>query len=127
YDADERFVGSLPPDLAEAVAAGLAAQTIPLPDHLAIFTTLWERYGRNQGARVRVQLAPGNLHWCSDAALDAVRDAALRYGAGRPPYARGGGGTAPPWRPPIRGSTPPAGPGRRRSTISIAGGCSGLA
>jgi 5-methylthioadenosine/S-adenosylhomocysteine deaminase len=82
YDADERFVAGLPPDLAEAVATGLAAQTIPLPDHLAIFTTLWERYGRNQRARVRVQLAPGNLHWCSDAALAAVRDAAERYGVG---------------------------------------------
>jgi 5-methylthioadenosine/S-adenosylhomocysteine deaminase len=82
YDADERFVASLPPALGADVAAYLAAQVIPLEDSLGIFTSLWERYGKNQGGRLRIQLAPANLHWCSDRALTALRDCAARYGVG---------------------------------------------
>jgi cytosine/adenosine deaminase-related metal-dependent hydrolase len=82
YEPDERFVARLPSDLAADVAAALAAQTIPLADHLTIFTTLWERYGRNQAERIRIQLAPGNLHWCSDEALAAIVDHADRHRVG---------------------------------------------
>lgn len=82
YDADERFVARLPPDLAHDVAAWLGAQTMPLAEHLMLFTTLWERHGQNQGEHVRIQLAPGNLHWCSDEALAAVGDYADRYQSG---------------------------------------------
>jgi cytosine/adenosine deaminase-related metal-dependent hydrolase len=82
YEADERFVARLPPELAAEVSAYLAAQVIPLDDHLGIFTSLWERYGKNRGERIRIQLAPANLHWCSDRALAAVRDCAARHGVG---------------------------------------------
>src|SRR5262249_30039017 len=53
-----------------------------LKDHLGLFEDLWERHGRNQRPRVRVQLAPGNLHWCSDDALCALRDHGERHGVG---------------------------------------------
>src|SRR4029077_4178004 len=57
----------------------LKAQTIPRDEHLRLFVELWERYGRNRGERVRIQLAPANLHWCSDEALEGLRDHSRKY------------------------------------------------
>ncbi len=82
YEADEDFIMRLPPDLAAEVAAWFQAQTIPLEDQLRLFVDLWEAYGRNTGERTRIQLAPANLHWCSDRALEALRDHARRYRVG---------------------------------------------
>ncbi len=82
YEGDEAFLRRLPRDLAADVEAWFQAQALPLEDHLSLFTDLWERCGRNRGERVRVQLAPANLHWCSDAALRALRACADRHGVG---------------------------------------------
>jgi cytosine/adenosine deaminase-related metal-dependent hydrolase len=80
YEADEDFVQRLPPDIAADLAAWLGAQAIPIEDHLGIFTNLWERW--NTEERIRIQLAPANLHWCSDEALQALHEYATRYGVG---------------------------------------------
>src|SRR5262245_56627163 len=82
YEADEDFCRRLPADLGAELAEYLRAQTIPLEDHLGLFRDLWERAGRNREDRARIQLAPGNLHWCSVAALRAVRATAAKYGVG---------------------------------------------
>jgi 5-methylthioadenosine/S-adenosylhomocysteine deaminase len=80
YEADAAFVKRLPPDLAADVAAWLQGQSIPLADHLGFFVDLWERW--NGQERIRIQLAPANLHWCSDEALKALRDYAAKYRVG---------------------------------------------
>jgi cytosine/adenosine deaminase-related metal-dependent hydrolase len=80
YAADDEFIASLPTPLASEVGRYLASQTIPLADHLGIFATLWERHGGRE--RARVQLAPGNLHWCSDEALAALAEYATKYKVG---------------------------------------------
>jgi cytosine/adenosine deaminase-related metal-dependent hydrolase len=80
YEADEDFVKRLPADLAPQLAAYLQAQAIPIEDHLQLFVELWE--GWNGRERTRIQLAPANLHWCSDAALRALQDYASRYRVG---------------------------------------------
>ncbi|MCI0545821.1 MAG: amidohydrolase family protein [Candidatus Rokubacteria bacterium] len=82
YEADQDFVRRLPPALAPEIASYLEAQAIPLTDHIGLFADLWERHERNTNARVRIQLAPANLHWCSDEALDAIGDAAARHRVG---------------------------------------------
>ncbi|HKA63244.1 MAG TPA: amidohydrolase family protein, partial [Methylomirabilota bacterium] len=82
YEADEEFCRRLPPALGAELREYLAAQTIPLPDHLSLFVDLWERVGGNEGGRARVQLAPANLHWCSDEALRALRDYSEKYDVG---------------------------------------------
>ena len=82
YEPDEEFVRRLPAELAPDVAAWLRGQVLPLEDQLGLFVDLWEAHGRNTGERARIQLAPANLHWCSDPALEAVRDHARRYGVG---------------------------------------------
>jgi 5-methylthioadenosine/S-adenosylhomocysteine deaminase len=82
YEADDAFLRRLPPALSAELAAWFQAQTIPLEDQLALFVDLWEAHGRNTGERARIQLAPANLHWCSDRALEAVAAHAARYGVG---------------------------------------------
>lgn len=45
---------------------------LSLEDHIALFKSL---YGRHHSKRrVRIQLAPANLHWCSDDALIRLSD-----------------------------------------------------
>jgi cytosine/adenosine deaminase-related metal-dependent hydrolase len=80
YEADEDFVKRLPADLAPQLAAYLQGQVIPVADNLQLFVDLWERW--NNRERTRIQLAPANLHWCSDAALRALQDHASRYQVG---------------------------------------------
>ena len=62
------------------MAAYLQAQAIPMEDHLGLFADLWERW--NHQERSRIQLAPANLHWCSDEALKALEEPAPKYRVG---------------------------------------------
>jgi len=80
YEADEDFVKRLPPGLAPEVAAYLQAQAIPIEDHVGLFADLWERW--NSQERSRIQLAPANLHWCSDDALKTLGDTSAAYNVG---------------------------------------------
>ena len=77
YEADEDFLKRLPPDLASAVAELLQDQIIPLEDNFSLFEQLYREH--NHAERVRIQLAPVNLHWCSDKALTMLRDCAAKY------------------------------------------------
>ena len=82
YEADPDFVRRLPPDLARDAEALLSGQIIPVADQLDLFRDLWEAHGRNKHEGVRIQLAPANLHWCSDAALAALGECSARHGVG---------------------------------------------
>lgn len=78
YGPDEAFLASLPGDLARELAPMLARQLAPLDDHFALFEELRARFAGDP--RIAIQLAPANLHWCSDAALERVREACARTG-----------------------------------------------
>ena len=80
YEADEEFCKRLPAPLGNELREYLKTQSIPRDEHLGLFVDLWERYGRNQHQRARIQLAPANLHWCSDQALEGLRDHSRKYG-----------------------------------------------
>ena len=80
YEADDEFVKRLPADIAPQLAAYFHAQVIPIEEHLQFFGDLWERW--NSRDRTRIQLAPANLHWCSDEALRALQDYAVKYRVG---------------------------------------------
>jgi 5-methylthioadenosine/S-adenosylhomocysteine deaminase len=82
YEADQSFVQRLPRDLASDVGMFLSRHAIPVADQLDLFRGLWEAYGRNAGDRTRIQLAPANLHWCSDEALTALVECSGRHGVG---------------------------------------------
>ena len=82
YEADEAFLRRLPPAVAAELAIWFQAQTIPLEEQLGLFEDLWRAHGENQGERARIQLAPANLHWCSDRALEAVAELSARHRLG---------------------------------------------
>ena len=71
YEADEDFVARVPADIAPALAAYMKKQAIPFEDNLALYDSLVRENGGQQ--RTRIQLAPANLHWCSDNALTALQ------------------------------------------------------
>jgi len=82
YEANEEFVKKLPADIAPEIAAILKAQEVPLQDYLDFFEHLWQKWDRNADGRIRIQLAPANLHWCSDEALEKLQAYSLKYDVG---------------------------------------------
>lgn len=77
YQADETLLASLPPDLADGVQRILRAQHATMTDHANLVESLVSTYRGDE--RVAVQLAPGNLHWCSDDALEQLRALSERH------------------------------------------------
>lgn len=103
YQKDEDFVASLPPELRGPMQRWYDRFQLSLDDYMDLFASLHGRH--NNKRRVKIQLAPANLHWCSDAALGRLSDASKRFGvpmhmhlvetAYQKEYARRrGGGTA---------------------------------
>ncbi len=81
YESDDAFLGRLPAELAAQLEPLLRAQEVSLADQLKWFFAEPLRItGANRGERVRVQLAPANLHWCSDEALTAIANHASDAG-----------------------------------------------
>ncbi len=79
YVADEDFIALLPPDLRAPVAAYFAAFALPLSDQIAVFHALRTRWG--EGPLTAIQIAPSNLHWLSDVALESAAEMAALTGA----------------------------------------------
>ncbi len=78
YEADRDFVARLPEHLRPAMAAYFERFTIPLEDQVAVFETLVRAHADDP--LVRVQVAPSNLHWLSDKALETAGEMASRAG-----------------------------------------------
>jgi 5-methylthioadenosine/S-adenosylhomocysteine deaminase len=74
YESDEAFCARLPAPLGDDLAKHLKSQAMPFPDFLQLFDQLT---ADNKGQRLtRIQLAPANLHWCSDESLVALHEKA---------------------------------------------------
>jgi cytosine/adenosine deaminase-related metal-dependent hydrolase len=80
YEADEAFVARLPEELRPAMAAYFARFTLPLAEQVRLFHAMRGLVAGED--RLAVQLAPANLHWLSDAALETA--AALSAETGLP-------------------------------------------
>jgi len=78
YQRDEDFVASLPAELRGPMQKWFGRFQLSLDDYVALFESLHGRHHNKQ--RVKVQLAPANLHWCSDAALTRLSDASRKFG-----------------------------------------------
>jgi 5-methylthioadenosine/S-adenosylhomocysteine deaminase len=77
------FLATLPDDLRDQVRAIPGSDRVPVEDQLAAaFVDVAARWGGPGHERIRIQLAPQNLHWCSDRALLAIKDASSRHSAG---------------------------------------------
>jgi cytosine/adenosine deaminase-related metal-dependent hydrolase len=77
YEPDNEFVRRLPASIGPEIAELLREQAIPLEDNFLLFDQLRREFQDQR--RVHIQLAPGNLHWCSDRALHMVRDASEQH------------------------------------------------
>src|SRR5258708_3191204 len=77
YQKDEDFVASLPPELGGPMQGWYDRFQLNLDDHVALFEALHSRHHNKR--RVKVQLAPANLHWCSDEALGKLSDTSRKY------------------------------------------------
>lgn len=77
YQADDEFVASLPPELRDPMQRHFARFKANADDTMGLFRSLYEQH--NGKGRVKVQLAPANLHWCSDKSLTALSDASAKY------------------------------------------------
>jgi 5-methylthioadenosine/S-adenosylhomocysteine deaminase len=78
YQRDEDFVASLPAALRPAMQRWYDRLELTLDDYMALFESL---HGQHRSKpRARIQLAPANLHWCSDAALTRLSGASRKYG-----------------------------------------------
>jgi 5-methylthioadenosine/S-adenosylhomocysteine deaminase len=77
YQADQELVASLPEELRAPMQRWFARFKVSLDDSMALFRSLHERH--NNKPRVKIQLAPANLHWCSDRALAELSEASRAY------------------------------------------------
>lgn len=81
YEGDDAFLSTLPEDVAAHFGAQLDAALAPVERHMAFFEDASARWRARDGERVRLQLAPANLHWCTDRTLETIFDTARRNGA----------------------------------------------
>ncbi|MBO6755545.1 MAG: amidohydrolase family protein [Roseibium sp.] len=72
YEDDQAFLSRLPEALRPALAAYFDNYTVPLANQIALTDALEAMVAGRE--KQRVQLAPSNLHWMSDAAIEAVAD-----------------------------------------------------
>lgn len=79
YMDDADFVQSLPADLQPPMERHFARFGMDLDDFMAMFEHLHEQHHYKD--RIGIQLAPANLHWCSDPALERLADYSQRYDA----------------------------------------------
>lgn len=79
YAADADFVAGLPSELQAPTAAYLNSFALPLEDQIGVFHALRARW-QDQGL-IAIQIAPSNLHWLSDAALNSAARLAEATGA----------------------------------------------
>ncbi len=70
YEDDAVFTASLPEALKPDMEAYFKRFTIPLDDQIEIFEALMASV--KDDPRIKVQVAPANLHWLSDKALDVA-------------------------------------------------------
>lgn len=77
YEDDQDFVARLPTEMRPAMAAYFKKFTLALSEQVAVFEELMHRY--REDPLVRVQLAPSNLHWLSDKALETAAELSERH------------------------------------------------
>ncbi len=72
-DQQESIVAGLPAPFDVEIARWLAATRVPAAEQLQRgYYDLKARWDGGAAGRIRIQLAPTNLHWCSDEALQLV-------------------------------------------------------
>lgn len=77
YENDTSFIATLPDSLRADATEYVRQRTLSIAEILELFQAQLE--STPHGGRVRVQLAPANLHWCSDVLLERLRDLSHKH------------------------------------------------
>ncbi len=79
YQGDDAFVASLPGGMQEEMREWFGRIKTDLNDIMALFAHLHTSHRASR--RVKIQLAPANLHWCSDKALTTFSEVSRKFDA----------------------------------------------
>lgn len=82
YEPDEDFANRLPEPLASDMRAMFKSHNVPVQDYMEFFEYLWKTWDQGDDDRIHIQLAPANLHWCSDKALEVLLEYSKKYQVG---------------------------------------------
>ena len=76
YESDDALLAALPEPVSSQMAAVLKPQQFPFADNMTLYDRL---VAENEGQTLtKIQLAPANLHWCSDTALSEIESRSVR-------------------------------------------------
>ena len=79
YDSDENCLALLPPKHRPVLKKYFESFSLSISEQLEIFNILTEQHAKNN--LIEIQLAPSNLHWLSDKALETISRVAIDTGA----------------------------------------------
>ena len=79
YEPNQDFLGRVPDEVKPLLAKYFERFELDAEDSLALFANLHGKHHNKD--RVKIQLAPANLHWCSDHALERLAETSERYDA----------------------------------------------
>lgn len=82
YEDDAHFISRLPSNLARKLREDLDRTAVSWEEYVTEFEEIFNSHGRNTDERIRLLLAPSNVQWCSDDALQGMKEASLRYKTG---------------------------------------------
>ncbi len=78
YEANDEFLKRVPADVRPLLAKYFTGFQMPAKETVALFEHLHSKHAGKE--RVRIQLAPSNLQWCSDEGLAMIADRSEKYG-----------------------------------------------
>ena len=81
YESDAEILNGLPAPVREWISPQLRAAETPTRDYMQFFDELRCRWHASHPTMVRTNLAPANLHWCSDESLQLIFETARTAGA----------------------------------------------
>ena len=79
YEPNQAFLDRVPDEVKPLLAKYFDRFELTAQGSIDLFGALYEKH--SQKDRVRIQLAPANLHWCSDHALELLAATSERYDA----------------------------------------------
>ena len=79
---EEEFASQLPHELSDRFKSLLNRSYLPAKEVIARADDLYEKYSRKPSERVRITVAPSNVHRCSDDLLIGLRQLATKYKTG---------------------------------------------
>ncbi|SON53923.1 8-oxoguanine deaminase [Hartmannibacter diazotrophicus] len=81
YEDDAKVLAALPEKVRDWLAPKLGAAATPTADYMDFFRAIRSGWAETSPDGVRVNLAPANLHWCSDESLQLMSQTAREAGA----------------------------------------------